>query len=176
MRQVQMGAILIAAIATLATAPACLAQPGPPAQGQGMGQGRTMGTDMGQGMGGPGMARGPGFGRGMNDPASYLATVRTELAITPDQAPAWASYAQVVQDTAGQMRAMHASAFETMQTATPQERRDMMNTMFEARQVAFGMVHDAATKLLPSLSAAQQAKAATILPGLIGPGPRRPMP
>ena len=116
--------------------------------------------------------RGPGFGRGINDPVTYLANLKQDLAITPDQAAAWQQYTQVVEDTAGQMKAMHDSAFQTMQTATPQERRDIMNSMFDARKASFDMVHDAATKLLPSLTPAQQAKAATSLPGLMGPGPR----
>jgi hypothetical protein len=70
------------------------------------------------------------------------------------------------------MKAMHDSAFQTMRTATPQERRDMMNTMFEARKISFDTVNDAAMKLLPVLTPAQQAKARTSLPGLIGPASR----
>jgi hypothetical protein len=71
-----------------------------------------------------------------------------------------------------------------MGTGTWEERRDMMNRMFEAREQAFDTVHGAAEKLLPSLDASQRAMAATRLPGLadrrhgsgmMGPvGPRTP--
>lgn len=54
----------------------------------------------------------------------------------------------------------------------------MMDEMFESRQQAYDTVHQAATKLLPNLTADQQAKARKILPGLgSGPGmmgPRGP--
>src|SRR5690349_12119762 len=66
--------------------------------------------------GGPG--GGPGFGRGMNDPATYLAALKTELHITPAQEPAWKDYADVVESMGNQMRAMHANVYESMQTAT----------------------------------------------------------
>ena len=122
-------------------------------------------------MGGPGAGRGPGSGRGMNDPATYLAGLKTELAITPAQEPAWGEYAQTVQGMATQMRAMHAAMFEKMQTATWQERQDMMNGMFASRAEAHRMVEEAAQKLLPALTPEQKTKAATSLPGLVGPGP-----
>ncbi len=124
---------------------------------------------------GPGMMRGggPGFGRGMNDPATYLAGLKTELGITPAQEPAWTEYADTVQGAAAQMQAMHSSVFESMQTATWQERQAMMNTMFAARDAAHQSVKAAADKLMTVLTPAQQAKARTSLPGLIGPGPGR---
>jgi hypothetical protein len=124
-----------------------------------------MGPGGGQGRGG-----GPGFGRGLNDPATYLAGLKTELGITAAQEPAWSEYAEAVQGVAGQMQAMHASVFDSMQTATWQERRDMMNTMFQSRDTAHGIVEDAAKKLLPSLTPTQATKAATTLPGLMAPG------
>jgi len=127
---------------------------------------------MGPGMmggAGPGAGRGPGFGRGMNDPATYLAGLKTELAITPAQEKPWGEYAETVQGMAMQMQAMHASVFEKMQTATWQERQDMMNGMFASRDEAHRIVHEAAEKLLPELTPEQRTKAATSLPGLIGP-------
>ncbi len=132
--------------------------------------GTAVAQPMGPGMRG-GAGGGPGFGRGMNDPASYLAGLRTELGITPAQEPAWNDYARTVQDMATQMRAMHAAVFEKMQTATWPERQDMMNGMFASRTESHRMVEDAAKKLLPALTPEQQTKAATSLPGLIGPGP-----
>ena len=134
--------------------------------------GAAVAQPMGPGMmGGPGAGRGPGFGRGMNDPATYLAGLKTELGITPAQEPAWSEYAQTVQGMATQMRAMHAAMFEKMQTATWQERQDMMNGMFASRAEAHRMVEEAAQKLLTALTPEQKTKAATSLPGLIGPGP-----
>jgi hypothetical protein len=131
------------------------------------------GAAMAQPMG-PGMQRGPGggpgFGRGMTDPASYLAALKTELGITSGQDAAWGTYAEVVQTMAGQMKGMHANTYEAMQTATWQERQEMMNTMFQSRTEAHRMVHDAAEKLLPELTPAQRDQANAKLPGLMPQG------
>ncbi len=121
------------------------------------------------GMGGMGpgmMGRGPGLGRGFTDPASYLEGLKANLGITAQQQPAWTEYADTVQGVATQMQGAHEIMYDAMGTATWQERRDMMNRMFEARQQAFNMVHDAAQKLLPSLTAAQRQTAEMSLPGL----------
>jgi hypothetical protein len=64
------------------------------------------------------------------------------------------------------MQGLHQTMFESMGTASWQERRTQMNQMFDARQQASEMVRDAANKLLPALDPAQQAKARSILPGL----------
>jgi hypothetical protein len=157
------GAVMV----TLAGSAIAVAQPMGPGTMRGGGPGG--GAGMGPG-GGAGRGGGPGFGRGLNDPATYLAGLKTELGITPAQEPAWTEYADTVQSVAGQMQAMHASVFDSMQTATWQERRDMMNSMFGSRDAAHGIVQDAAKKLLPSLTPAQATKAATTLPGLITPG------
>lgn len=169
--------VTLSAIGLIAVATPLSAQPtASPGTGMGTGPGpgMGMGPGMGRGMGmGPGMARGPGFGRGMNDPVTYLAGLKGELAITPAQEPAWKEYASTVEDVAAQMRGMHTSAGESMRTATWQERQEMMNTMFAARDEAHRMVGEAAQKLLPSLTPEQRSLAATRLPGLIptGPGP-----
>jgi hypothetical protein len=115
---------------------------------------------------------GPGFGRGMNDPASYLAALKTQLHITPAQEPAWKEYADVVENVGNQMRAMHANVFESMQTATWQERQEMMNGMFQSRDEVHRMVQEAAETLKPHLTPEQQKLAATSLPGLMPFGPR----
>ena len=78
---------------------------------------------------------------------------------------------KTVQGMATRMRAMHAGAFEKIQTATLEERQDMMNGMFASRNEAHRLVAEAAQTLLPSLTPEQKTKSATSLPGLIGPGP-----
>jgi len=111
---------------------------------------------------------GPGFGRGLNDPRSYLAGLKTELGITPAQEAAWAEYSDVVIRSADAMQEAHASVFSAMQTATWQERRDMMNGMFAARDTVHAQVSEAAQALLPHLTSEQRSHAQASLPGLIG--------
>ena len=141
-------------------------------------------------MGGPGRfmhGQGPGMmghGWGFADPAGYLSSLKVALGITAAQEAAWNEYADTVKGAAGQMQGAHQVMFDAMGTATWQERRDMMNRMFEVRQGSFDQVHAAAEKLLPALDASQRAKAETRLPGLaapgygmmgrMGPGPRTP--
>ena len=100
---------------------------------------------------------GPGGGMGMmggafGDPAAYLDSLKRELRITPDQEGAWATYADAVKGTAAQMQGVRQSMWDSMPTANWQERRDMMNNMFQAHQQAFDTVHAAAEALLPALS------------------------
>ena len=119
---------------------------------------------------GPGMmgrVGGPWFN---TDAASYLDRLKADLGITAAQEPAWNSYAETVRGVAEQMQGVHQTMYEAMGTATWQERRDMMNGMFQSRQQAFDTVHEAAEKLLPALTAEQRAKAAGVLPGLTGRG------
>lgn len=118
---------------------------------------------------GPGMMGGHGWG--FADPAAYLESLKLVLGITAAQQPAWDEYAAAVKGAGDQMQGAHRTMFDAMGTATWQERRDMMNRMFEVRQESFDKVQGAANKLLPTLDASQQAKAATRLPGLVGPGP-----
>ncbi len=144
---------------------------GPSGPGAGPGPGPGMGRGAGMGMLGGG---GPGGGMmgGMADPAGYLASLKVQLGITEAQTAAWTAYADTVTGTAGQMQGMHQTMWDSMQTANWQERRNMMNTMFEARQQAFATVHDAATKLLTDLTPAQREQAVTMLPGLAARGGR----
>ena len=121
---------------------------------------------------GPGMmGGGPGMmGRSWNT-ASYLDRLKTELGITTNQEPAWKDYADTVSGMGEQMQSLHQTMFDSMGTASWQERRNMMNQMFQARKQAFDTVHEAANRLLPALDPAQKAKAQTSLPGLAyGPG------
>jgi hypothetical protein len=114
---------------------------------------------------GGGMMGGGAMGGTWTTPG-YLDSLKTELAITPAQEPAWKDYAETVAGVADQMQGIHQSMYEAMGTATWQERRDMMNNMFAARQNAQETVHGAAQTLLPKLDAAQRTKAETSLPGL----------
>lgn len=144
--------LLIAGFVTAALAALAL-----PAQAQPMGQ------------------RGPGGGMGrhgmmMSDPASYLDGLKAQLKITTAQEDAWATYAAAVKDHATQMQAAHKTMFEAMGTATWQERRDMMNSMFATRQQAMTAVHDAAGTLAGVLTPKQRSQATGILPGMMGPG------
>lgn len=122
---------------------------------------------------GPGMmGRGPRMWHGFADAPAYLDGIKTELGITETQGDAWKTYADAVTAAATQMQALHRTMWEAMGTATWEERRDMMNRAFQARQQAFETVHQAAEKLLPSLTEVQRAKAQYILPGLARRGPR----
>lgn len=116
---------------------------------------------------GGGMMRGPGVMLG--SPDAYLDGLKTQLGITSAQDGAWSAYAAVVKQHAPQMHAARMHMFEAMNTATWQERRDMMHRAMEERQEAQAAIHAAAEKLVPSLSAAQKTQAATILPGLKAP-------
>ncbi len=155
MRELTRRFLAAAGLGTVAVA--AVAQPMGPGM---MGGGRGM---MG---GGPGM-----MGRGMGpqsfaDAGAYLDGVKAQLGITEAQAGAWKTYADAVVGAWSQMQTLHQSMWESMPTATWEERRDMMNRAFQARQQAFQSVHDAALALMPVLSERQQGRAEVILPGL----------
>jgi hypothetical protein len=140
-------------------------QPTPgPAQGPARGPGMMGATG--------GMMRGaPGMMGGSWNTVTYLDSLKGRLAIKASQETAWKDYADTVSGVGEQMQGLHQTMFEAMGTASWQERRDMMNGMFQARQQAFDTVHAAAVRLLPSLDAAQKATAQQVLPGLaFGPG------
>lgn len=141
---------------------AALAAVAQPAMGPGRGHG-----------GGPGMMGGRGAGMmGRSwDTKGYLDALKSQLGITVSQEPAWKEYADKVSGVGEQMQGLHQTMFESMGTASWQERRNMMNNMFEGRQQAFDLVREAANKLLPALDPAQRSKAQGTLPGLAyGPG------
>ncbi len=127
-----------------------------------VGPGRGMMGGAGPGM----MGGGPGMMGGYWNTGTYLDALKSQLGITTQEESAWKEYADTVSGTSEQMQGLHQSMFESMGTATWQERRGMMDQMFKARQQAYGAVHDAATKLLSALDPAQRAKAQSILPGL----------
>ena len=111
-----------------------------------------------------------GHGWGYGDPAGYLNDLKTAIGITAMQEPAWTEYASSVKGAAEEMQGVHRSMYEAMGTANWEERRDMMNRMFQARQQTFATVHTAAEKLLPVLDPDQRARAELRLPGLVRPG------
>jgi Spy/CpxP family protein refolding chaperone len=126
---------------------------------------------MAQPMMGPGSGRGPGMMGGFGNTESYLASLKAELGINASQEAAWKDYADTVSGIQTQMQGLHQTMFDAMGTASWEERRDMMNRMFQARQQAFDTVHEAANKLMTVLTPAQQTKARRTLPGLaFGPG------
>lgn len=123
------------------------------------------------GGGGTGMMGGRGMMGGYWNTGTFLDGLKTQLAITPHEEPAWKEYADTISGIGEQMQGLHQTMFESMDTASWQERRNLMNQMFQARQQAFGTVQEAATKLMSALDPAQKAKARSILPGCAyGPG------
>lgn len=152
-------------LAALAGGIAVAQDASPPGGAAGPGPGHGM---MGDGAGGGMMGGGPGGGMmgGGWTTASYLDSLKTRLGIAPQQEPAWNEYADIVRSVGEQMQALHRTMFEAMGTASWQERRDMMNTMFGARQQAFAAVQHAATALVPALTPAQRTLAERMLPGL----------
>ena len=151
---------------------------GPPfMQGQGpggMGPGGMMGMhgQMGPGMRGqmgPGMRGGPGFTQ--FDPAR-IDTLKTELAITAAQEPAWTKYAKAIQDAAATMKTARESVDrEAVSKMNPQDRFAFMSKMREQGQKQFETVQTAAKELLATLDDTQKIKAQETLPGLaFGPG------
>jgi hypothetical protein len=114
---------------------------------------------MAQPMMGPGPGRGPGMmggGYGMvggfGNTESYLASLKVELGISTNQEAAWKDYADTVSGVQTQMQGLHQTMFDAMGTASWEERRDMMNRTFQARQQAFDTVHEAANKLMTALT------------------------
>ena len=146
--------LLLGTIVAGSAAMVAVAQP-PAGRGPGM---------MGGGMMGGGM--GPGMMGGSWNTASYLDRLKTRLDITPGQEPAWKDYADTITGAGQQMQSQHQTMFEAMGTASWEERRNLMNAMFQTRQQASDSVHQAATRLLAALDPAQKTRAQQILPGL----------
>lgn len=148
-------------------------------RGMGMGiHGQTtpgMQGQMGQGMHGqmgPGMHGGPGL---TQFDAAWIDTLKTELAITAAQEPAWTKYAKSIQDAAATMKTTHEGVdTEAVSKMSPQDRFAFMSKMREQGQKQFETLQTAANELLTTLDETQKAKAQTSLPGLaFGPGTMR---
>lgn len=140
----------------------------------GMGPGGMMGMhgQMGPGMRGqmgPGMRGGPGFAQ--FDPAR-IDTLKTELAITAAQEPAWTKYVKTIEDAAATMKTTRESVDrEAVSKMSPQDRFAFVSKMREQGQKQFETVQTAAKELLATLDDTQKAKAQETLPGLaFGPG------
>lgn len=149
-------------------------------QGLGFGHGR-MGMGPGMMMGGPGMGPGAVMGPGMmagrlGDPAARLATLKTELAIRPEQTADWDAYAKVVTESAAAMKDhrehVDRDAVRNMQ---PKDRQAFAAAMLKQREENFAKVKAAADALLAKLDDAQKAKAQGTLPGLAAAGPGQGM-
>jgi hypothetical protein len=113
---------------------------------------------------GPWMGGGPGFA--FLDPAE-IGALKSELAITAAQEPAWTKYAQTVQDAATAMnKAREGADPYSVSRLNPQERYAFITKMREEGFKQFGAVSKAADELLAALDDAQKTKARAILPGL----------
>ncbi|MDI1346678.1 MAG: Spy/CpxP family protein refolding chaperone, partial [Pseudolabrys sp.] len=138
-------------------------------------EGHGMRGQMGQGMRGE-MGRGQRGGPGLTqiDPAR-IDTLKTELAITAAQEPAWTKYAKAVQDTAASIKTTRENIDrDAMQKLSEQDRTAFRTQLQEQRQKEFATVQTAAKELLATLDDAQKAKAQVTLPGLaFGPGTTR---
>jgi len=157
---------------------------GPGAQGQHGQMGQGMHGQMGQGMHGqmgpgtrgqmgPGMMRG-GPGQTFVDPAR-IDTLKTELAITAAQEPAWTKYAKALTDAVATAQSARESIDrDAVSKMTPADRFAFVSKMREQRQTQFETVKTAADELLATLDDTQKAKARETLPGLaFGPGTMR---
>jgi len=140
--------------------------------GMGPGMMKAMRHGMMKGMG-PGMMHGDS-GQTSADPARIDA-LKAELAITAAQEPAWAKYADAVQDAAASMETARESVDpDVVSKMTPADRFAFVTKRREQRQTQFGAVKAAAEELLATLDATQKAKATDVLPGLaLGPGQMR---
>ena len=140
--------------------------------GMGPGMMKGMRHGMMKGMG-PGMMHGDS-GQTSADPARIDA-LKAELAITAAQEPAWAKYADAVQDAAASMETARESVDpDVVSKMTPADRFAFVTKRREQRQTQFGAVKAAAEELLATFDATQKAKATDTLPGLaFGPGEMR---
>jgi hypothetical protein len=161
------------AAATILAGSWAVAQPAGHGPG-GFGPGGMMGMHgpMGPGMRaqmGPGMRGGPGFTQ--FDPAQ-IDTLKTTLAITAAQEPAWTKYAKAIQDAATAMKTTRDGVDrDAVSKMSPQDRFAFVSKMREQGQKQFETVQTAAKELLDTLDDTQKAKAQTSLPGIaFGPG------
>jgi hypothetical protein len=150
--------------------------PGMMQQHMGRGMGPGMGPGMMHQMGrqmGPGMMHG-GPASTFGDPAR-LDALKTELAITTAQEPAWTRYAKTVQEAATAMKTSRDSVDpDAVGRMSPADRFAFMTRMREQGQKQHEVVKTAADELLAALDDGQKAKARDVLPGLAyGPGPMR---
>ncbi len=128
----------------------------------------------GPGMMGPGMM-GQGM-MGMGASARFGGTaaidaLKSDLAITAAQEPAWNAYAKTLQEQTASMQAMRQGVDpDGIRAMSQDDRAKFMSQMMEQRQAHFDKLKAAAETLLPSLTDFQKGKASATLPGLASPG------
>ena len=99
----------------------------------------------------------------------HLATLKSELAITPQQEPAWKAFAAKVAEQASQMQALHAQRWQAAGTETTVPARMASNTAWMSQRLA-GM--QAVTTALTDLYAVLTPEQRTIADqsfGAVGP-------
>lgn len=132
-----------------------------------------IGATVAQPSGGPGPTGLPPGHPGIGgSPTGYLDSLKTRLAITDAQQPAWQRYAEALTQERQQMAALHETMFAQMGTASEADQKAMIERMVQTREKAYASVRTAAEALLTVLTPAQQTMAQEILPGLA----RGPMP
>jgi LTXXQ motif family protein len=88
-----------------------------------------------------------------------LATLKTQLAITPEQLATWDTYATALKKNATGTQAMRQTMKTGMSAKTPLERLDAQVTAMEARLAALKEVKPALSNLYTALSDEQKKKA-----------------
>lgn len=93
------------------------------------------------------------------DVDARLDTIKTELAITPDQEAAWNGFAESLKAHATSARAAHESTWPYGGPVTVQERSQLRERLWQQRQ----SVHQAASKLVNVLDDQQRVKAESLI-------------
>jgi hypothetical protein len=157
---------------TTLAALACVAAFGGDAATAGPGGGRWLESGAAVPGAGPDMMTGPESEiDGLWHTDAYLDALKTQLAITPEEAAAWQDYADTVAGVGAQLQGLRQLIADAMGTASRLERQRLTTRMLLARQQAFAMVHESAIGLVAALDRVQKTKAQAILPGLVrGPG------
>jgi LTXXQ motif family protein len=88
-----------------------------------------------------------------------IATLKTQLVITPEQQATWDTYAAALKKNVTGMQAMHQTMKTGMSAKTPVERLDARMAAIETRLAAMKEVKPALSNLYISLSDEQKKKA-----------------
>ena len=113
---------------------------------------------------------------GMGGPARFgdaasIDTLKSDLAITAAQEPAWSAYAKTLKEQTSSMQDMRQGMDpQAIRSMSQEGQVKFMNQMMEIRQTHFDQIKTAADLLLPSLTDFQKGKASAILPGLASAG------
>lgn len=174
MRKFSKALAVAAAVVTIGGASAvALAQTGP-----GYGPGGYGGYWCGSGYG-PGSMPGWGGGYGMMgawgggyaDPAARLGSLKTDLALRPDQTAAWDAYAKAVTDGSAQLRALRNSFDFAKFRAMPwQEHWAYMGQFHDKQAAVFQSIQTARDALAAKLDDSQKSRLLSNGPGYYGRG------